>query len=89
MSKSYAMQTASTGVAAASEGTETAGSLENQIQLQRAKDQLAKKDTEINMLRKESTWMKRELRERDEEIKALKATVKTTPKKKAEAYRSR
>jgi hypothetical protein len=89
MSKSYAMQTASPGVAAASEGTETAGSLENQIQLQRAKDQLTKKDTEINMLRKESTWMKRELRERDEEIKALKATVKTTPKKKAEAYRSR
>jgi hypothetical protein len=33
--------------------------------------------------------MKRELRERDEEIKALKATVKTAPKKKAEAYRSR
>jgi hypothetical protein len=34
--------------------------------------------------------MKRELRERDEEIKALKATVKTPPKKrKAEAYPSR
>jgi hypothetical protein len=34
--------------------------------------------------------MKRELRERDEEIKALKATVKVTPKKKkAEAYPTR
>lgn len=72
--------------ASAYEGTETGGSVESQIQLRRAKEMLTKKDTEINMLRKESTWMKRELRERDEEIKALKATVKKTPKKKAEAY---
>ena len=43
---------------------------------------LAKKDTEIRVLRKESDWMKRELRDRDEEIKALKATVKVPPKKK-------
>ena len=63
---------------------------EMQVQLDRAKDMLAKKDTEIRVLRKESDWMKRELRERDEEIKALKATVKTTPKKrKAEAYPTR
>ena len=55
----------------------TAVPSETQTQLRRAKDMLTKKDTEINMLRKESTWMKRELRERDEEIKALKATVKT------------
>lgn len=74
--------------ASAYDGTETGGSVESQIQLRRAKDMLTKKDTEINMLRKESTWMKRELRERDEEIKALKATVKKTPKKKAEAYRT-
>ena len=40
------------------------------------------------MLRKESDWMKRELRDRDEEIKALKATVKAPKKKKAEAYRT-
>jgi hypothetical protein len=32
--------------------------------------------------------MKRELRDRDEEIKALKATVKAPKKKKAEAYRT-
>jgi hypothetical protein len=51
---------------------------------------LAKKDTEIKVLRKESDWMKRSLRERDEEIKALKATVKVAPKKKkAEAYPTR
>ncbi len=66
------------------------GSPEMQVQLNRAKDTLAKKDTEIRVLRKESDWMKRELRERDEEIKALKATVKAAPKKKkAEAYPSR
>lgn len=47
-----------------------------------AKEVIAKKNTEINMLRKESDWMKRELRERDEELKALKASVKQTPKKK-------
>ena len=66
------------------------GAVETQVQLSRAKDMLAKKDTEISVLRKESEWMKRELRDRDEEIKALKATVKTTPKKrKAEAYPTR
>jgi hypothetical protein len=65
------------------------GSVEMQVQLNRAKDMLAKKETEIKMLRKESDWMKRELRDRDDEIKALKATVKVPPKKKkAEAYRT-
>ena len=44
---------------------------------------LAKKDNEINMLRKESEWMKRKLHARDEEIKALKATVKKASAKKA------
>lgn len=51
-----------------------------------AKETLAKKDSEINMLRKESEWMKRELRNRDEEIKAIKSTkvsVKPAPKKKS------
>lgn len=57
------------------------GQVETQVQLSRAKDTIVKKDTEINMLRRESDWMKRELRERDEEIKALKASVKTAPKK--------
>ena len=69
---------------------EAEGSVEAQAQLSRAKDMLSKKDTEISVLRKESDWMKRELRERDEEIKALKATVKTPPKKKkAEARPTR
>jgi hypothetical protein len=58
-----------------------------------AKEALAKKDSEINMLRKESEWMKRELRDRDEEIKALrsmKVSAKSAPKKKpAVATRSR
>jgi len=58
-----------------------------------AKETLAKKDSEIKMLRKESEWMKRELRDRDEEIKALRLTKvssKPTPKKKsAQASRAR
>ena len=48
----------------------------------RVKQTLAKKETEISMLRRESEWMKRELRERNEEIKALKASTKAAPKKK-------
>jgi hypothetical protein len=88
--------TRATGSTANASATVTAmegeGPVEMQVRLSRAKDILAKKDTEIKVLRKESDWMKRELRERDEEIKALKATVKTSktsPKKKAEAYRTR
>ena len=57
------------------------------------KEALAKKDSEISMLRKESEWMKRELRDRDEEIKALRATkvsAKAAPKKKSvQATRTR
>ncbi len=55
-------------------------------ELGKAKEALAKKNTEIIMLRKESEWMKRELRERAEEMKAIKSTkvsAKPTPKKKA------
>ncbi|HEX9136663.1 MAG TPA: hypothetical protein VF905_06930 [Nitrospirota bacterium] len=59
-------------------------------QLSKAKETIAKKDTEISVLRKESEWMKRELRDRDEELKALKASVKQVPKKKrAEAQPTR
>ena len=58
-----------------------------------AKEALAKKDSEITMLRKESEWMKRELRDRDEEMKALRSTkvsAKPAPKKKsAQATRTR
>jgi len=58
-----------------------------------AKEALAKKDSEITMLRKESEWMKRELRDRDEEIKALRSTkvsAKPAPKKRsAQATRTR
>ncbi len=62
-------------------------------QIDKVKDTIAKKESEIKMLRKESDWMKRELRERDEEIKALKASKvsgKPAPKKKyAEAVQTR
>jgi hypothetical protein len=58
-----------------------------------AKEALAKKNSEITMLRKESEWMKRELRNRDEEMKALRLTkvsAKPAPKKKpAHATRNR
>jgi hypothetical protein len=64
-----------------------------QYEIKRAKDALAKKDSEISMLRKESEWMKRELKERDLEIKAIKASkISSKPvpkKKKAEAAPSR
>jgi hypothetical protein len=101
MAKSAVMPQASPAVAPLSRGTVVSAPLtvagsqsevqpETQVQLTRAKDTIVKKDTEINMLRKESDWMKRELRERDEEIKALKASVKTPPKKKkVEAYPTR
>jgi hypothetical protein len=51
-----------------------------------AKEALAKKDSEITMLRKESEWMKRELRDRDEEMRALRSTkvsASQAPKKKS------
>jgi len=77
-------------VPAAVVATEAEGPAELQVQLDRAKNTIAKKDTEIRVLRKESDWMKRELREREEEIKALRATVKVPPKKKkAQAYPAR
>jgi len=54
--------------------------------LKKANEALYKKDTEIMMLRKESEWMKRELRNRDEEIRAMrsmKVYSRPTPKKNA------
>ena len=56
-------------------------------QLTQAKETLAKKENEIDMLRKESDWMKRELKARDEEVKALKASVKKTLKSKRASAR--
>ncbi|SLM49352.1 conserved protein of unknown function [Nitrospira japonica] len=62
-------------------------------ELQQTKEALAKKDVEISMLRKESSWMKRELRDQAEEIKALRASkvsAKPAPaKKRAEANQAR
>ena len=58
-----------------------------------ARAALAKKDTEISMLRKEAEWMKRQLRDRDEEMQALRLTkVSGKPaakKKPAQAARNR
>jgi hypothetical protein len=58
-----------------------------------AKEALAKKDSEISMLRKESAWMKRELRDRNEEITALrsmKVSAKSALKRKpAQATQNR
>lgn len=66
---------------------------QEQYELKKAKETLAKKQTEINMLRKESEWMKRELRERDLELKAIKATKASTKpaarKKTAQATHTR
>ncbi len=58
-----------------------------------ARDALTKKETEISMLRKEAEWMKRQLRDRDEEMQALRLTkVSGKPaakKKPAQAARTR
>jgi hypothetical protein len=50
------------------------------IDLRVAKEALAKKSSEVTMLRKESEWMKRELRDRDEEMKALRLTKVSSAK---------
>lgn len=68
------------------EGGQDEFSAQKLIELKVARETLAKKDSEIKMLRKESAWMKRELRDRDEEIKALRLTKvsgKLAPKKKS------
>jgi hypothetical protein len=62
-------------------------------ELKIAKEILAKKELEISMLRKEADWMKRELRDRAEEMQALRLTkVAAHPaakKKQAQAARNR
>ena len=74
-------------------GKDNSSLTQDQYDIKKVKEALAKKDTEINMLRKESAWMKRELRERDQELKAIKASKvsgKPAPKKKtAEASQTR
>lgn len=62
-------------------------------ELREAREANKLKDSEIAMLKKETTWMKKELRQRTEEMKALKASktaARPAPKKKsAEAYPTR
>ena len=62
-------------------------------ELREAREANKLKDSEIAMLKKETTWMKKELRQRTEEMKALKASktsAHAAPKKKsAEAHRIR
>ena len=61
--------------------------------LKAARETVSKKDAEITMLRRESEWMKRELRNRDEEITAMRsmaAYAKPAQKKgRAQATRNR
>lgn len=77
-----------------SQGAEESGAMTHtRREWDNVHEELARKDSEIVMLRKESEWMKRELRERDEAIKSIKKmTVSTKPapkKKPAEATRMR
>ncbi len=59
-------------------------------ELREAREVNKAKDSEIGMLKKEVTWMKQELRQRTQEIKAMKAnktSSRSTPKRKsAEAH---
>jgi hypothetical protein len=62
-------------------------------ELREAREANKLKDSEITMLKKEAAWMKQELRQRPEGVKAVKAgktTARSALKKKsAEAYRTR
>lgn len=62
-------------------------------ELRQAREANAMKESEIRMLRKEVEWMKQELRQRTDEVKAMKASKASSrpaPKKKtAEAYPTR
>ena len=65
-------------------------------ELREAREANKLKDSEIAMLKKETTWMKKELRQRTEEVKTLKTSktaVRSAPsaprKKSAEAYPTR
>ena len=62
-------------------------------ELREAREANKRKDSEIAMLKKEAVWMKQELRQRAEEVKAMKTSktaARSAPKKKsAEAYPTR
>ena len=62
-------------------------------ELREAREANKLKDSEIAMLKKEAAWMKQSLRQRTEEVKAMKASktaARSAPKKKsAEAYPTR
>lgn len=62
-------------------------------ELREAREANKLKDSEIAMLKKEAAWMKQSLRQRTEEVKAMKANktaARSVPKKKsAEAYTTR
>ncbi len=62
-------------------------------ELREAREANKLKDSEIAMLKKEAAWMKQELRQRTQEVKAMKASktaARPAPKKKsAEAYPTR
>ncbi|WP_455245951.1 hypothetical protein [Petrachloros mirabilis] len=77
---------ASASAAATADSTVASGMSEpasmTDDQLMKVKETIAKKENEIDMLRKESDWMKQQLKARDEEIKALKTVIKTKTKKK-------
>lgn len=64
--------TTAAALAKAQEAGEGALTTQQLDELSNANQELARKNLEVNMLRRESDWMKRELRERDEEIKAIK-----------------
>ncbi|MCX5720565.1 MAG: hypothetical protein NT179_00855 [Nitrospirae bacterium] len=78
LAKAEAEQPAPTKAASLAKAQETGeGALTQQQldELSNANQELARKNIEVTMLRRESDWMKRELRERDEEIKAIKRTA--------------
>ncbi|MEK6586379.1 MAG: hypothetical protein AABZ24_08535, partial [Nitrospirota bacterium] len=62
-------------------------------EVREAREANKRKDSEIAMLKKEVMWMKQELRQRAEEVKAMKTSktaARSAPKKKsAEAYQTR
>jgi len=62
-------------------------------ELREAREANKRKDSEIAMLKKEAVWMKQELRQRTEEVKAMKtsktAARSASKKKSAEAYPTR
>ena len=62
-------------------------------ELREAREANKLKDSEIAMLKKEAAWMKQELRQRTEEVKALKASKtasrSASKKRSAEAYPTR